>query len=387
MNNTTKKVLLLGSTGSIGENVLKIISLHKDKFRVVGLSTKSNINLLSRQIKNFSPEYVCIVDEKYKSISQEQKISQINKSTKVLYGEKGLIEIINLTKPDILVNAVVGIVGLKPLLYAIENNIEKVAVANKESIVVGGEIVFKKIKNSKTKIIPVDSEHSSIFQCLKNEQDKAISRVILTASGGPLFKQYNIPKNVERIIKHPVWKMGKKISVDSATMVNKGFEYIEAHYLFNLPYEKIEIVIHPESLFHSFVEFVDGAILALIAIPDMRVPISYALGFPQRLYTNVKRVDILQLNKINFFPPDYKKFPLLKLLMDCAKTAVSYIVAFNSANEIVVQKFIEKKIKFEDIARIIKKVIDSHKPVKISSIDDILELDKKTRNITEKFLS
>ncbi|MFQ3675006.1 MAG: 1-deoxy-D-xylulose-5-phosphate reductoisomerase [Endomicrobiia bacterium] len=373
-----KRVLVLGSTGSIGQNVLNIIKENRDKFEIVGLTTKSNIEILKKQIKNFSPKYVSITDEK-------NKISSFK--TKVIYGEDGLEEIINLTKPDIVVNSVVGISGLKPLLCAIKNDVKIVALANKESIITGGEIVKKELEKHNTKLIPVDSEHSAIYQCLKNENKDSVKRIILTASGGPLFKKKNVSHSVENIINHPVWKMGKKISVDSATMINKGFEYIEAHYLFDIPYEKIDIMIHPQSLIHSLVEFKDGSILGLFSEPDMRVPISYALMYPERMILSIKRLDLTKLNSINFYKPDYKNFPLLKLVLDYAKISPSYIIAINAANEIAVDLFIHKRISFKQIGDIIKKVLKTHKQQKIFSIDDIFEIDRDTRNYVKSMFN
>lgn len=366
-----KKILVLGSTGSIGQNVLKIVKENKNKFKICGLTTKSNIDVLRKQILDFLPEYVCITDESNKLKSSK---------TKVIYGEEGLEEIIRLTKPDLIVNSVVGISGLKPLLCAIKNNVKTIALANKESIITGGEIVKKALKKHKTKLIPVDSEHSAIFQCLKNENKNSIERIILTASGGPLFRKKICSYDVENIINHPVWKMGKKISVDSATMVNKGFEYVEAHYLFDVPYDRIDIMIHPQSLIHSMVEFKDGNILGLFSEPDMRIPISYALMYPERMDLKIKRLDLTKLNEISFYKPDYKKFPLLKVIIDYAKVSPSYIIAINAANEVAVDLFINKKISFKRINNIIFNAIKNHKQKNIVSEKDIFEIDRDTRD-------
>jgi 1-deoxy-D-xylulose-5-phosphate reductoisomerase len=366
-----KRILILGSTGSIGKNVLRIVKENKDKFKIVGLTTKSNTEILKKQVETFLPEYVCVTDK-------NNKLNTFK--TRVIYGEDGLEEIIELTKPDIVVNSVVGISGLKPLLCAIKNDTKIVAVANKESIITGGEIVKKELNKHKTKLIPVDSEHSAIFQCLKNENKNFVKRLILTASGGPLFRKRVRSYNVEDILNHPVWKMGKKISVDSATMINKGFEYVEAHYLFDIPYEKIDIIIHPQSIIHSLVEFEDKSIVGLFAEPDMRIPISYALMYPERMNLSVKRLDLTKLNNISFYKPDYKKFPLLKLVLYYSKISPSYIVAINAANEVLVDFFINKKIDFVQIEKVIKKVVKYHKPQKIVDVEDIFEIDKDVRN-------
>jgi len=376
-----KRILILGSTGSIGRNVLDVIKNHKDKFKVVGLSAKSNLKLLKKQLEDFDVPYGCIVDTNYKNIRL--------KKSKILYSEEGLLEIIELTKPDILVNALVGISGLKPLFYAIEKNIPYIALANKESIVVGGELLKEKLKNKNSKIMPIDSEHSALFQCLKNENINNIEKVIITASGGPLFKKKIKTKNVKNIISHPIWKMGKKISVDSATMVNKGFECIEAHYLFDIPYEKIDILIHPQALIHSFVEFIDGNVLACLFYPDMRIPISYALGcLEERIENFAKKIDLLMLNKVEFYKPNYRRFPLLKILLDCVKTNYnSYLIAFNTANEVLVEKFIDGKIKFEEILKYLKIIISEHKPKKVNSLEEIFEIHKEVKQQVEQIIS
>jgi len=368
-----KKVLILGSTGSIGKNVLEVIRQNKDKFKVVGLTTKGNVELLKKQMEEFSVTYGCIVEEKHRNTKLSNK--------KIFYSKEGLLQIIEETKPDILVNAIVGIDGLTPLLFAIKQKIKNIALANKESLVVAGHIVMDEIKKNKIKLFPIDSEHSAIWQCLKNEDIKNVEQIIITASGGPLFKKNISKKTPEVIVSHPVWKMGKKISVDSATLINKGFECIEAHYLFGIPYEKIDVVIHPQVLIHSFVKFIDGNILACLFIPDMRIPISYALGCgEERFENNVKKFDILLLNKIKFYKPDFKKFPLLKLLIDCVKTNYeSYPVVFNAANEVLVEKFINKEIKFEKIYTVLNKIIKEHKPRHVSSIEEIFEIDTETR--------
>ncbi len=367
-----KKVLILGSTGSIGKNTLKVIKQHKDKFKVVGLTTKENVKLLKKQMEEFEVDYGCIVEEKYKNFKFDNK--------KIFVSLEGLLQIIEETKPDILVNAIVGIDGLKPLLYAIKQKIKNIALANKESLVVAGHIVMNEVYKNKVNLIPIDSEHSALWQCLKNENIKNVEEVIITASGGPLFKKNISKKTPQVIISHPVWKMGKKISVDSATLVNKGFECIEAHYLFNIPYEKISIVIHPQVLIHSFVRFIDGNILACLFIPDMKIPISYALCGEERLKINVKKFDLYLLEKIEFYKPDFRKFPLLKLLLDCIKTNYeSYSVVFNAANEVLVEKFINGEIEFETIYKILNKIVKKHKPQHVYTVEEIFEIDKETR--------
>lgn len=373
-----KKILILGSTGSIGKNVLDVIEQHKDKFKVVGLTTKSNVKVLKEQIEKFKVPYGCVVD-----IDKKVEI----KNSKILYSKEGLLEIIDLTNPDILVNALVGISGLKPLFYAIDKNVPYIALANKESIVVAGDLLKEKLKNKKTKLVPIDSEHSALYQCLKNENLDNVEKIVITASGGPLFKK-DIKTTPQTILAHPIWKMGKKISVDSATMVNKGFECVEAHYLFNIPYEKIDVLIHPQALIHSFVKFIDGSVLACLFYPDMRIPISYALGCGRSRIKNLaKKIDLLTLNKVEFYKPDYKKFPLLKLLLNCAKKENSYLVVFNAANEVLVEHFISGKIKFKTISDIIEKVVSKHKPRNVNSLEEIFVLDAEIRKETERLIT
>lgn len=376
------KVLILGSTGSIGRNVLDVISNNRENFEVVGLASKSNIELLEKQAKEFNVSNICIVDKK--------KLKD-RSFKRIFSGEEGLLELISKTKPDILVNAIVGIGGLKPTFFSVVNGVKRIALANKESVVVAGNILMQKIKKKRVKLLPIDSEHSAILQCIDSEKDQYIKKIILTASGGPLFKRDIKDKTPEVIVSHPVWKMGKKISVDSATLVNKGFEYIETHFLYSIPYEKIDILIHPQSIIHSLVEFFDGNIKAVLFSPDMRIPISYTLGVfvDKRIKNSAGNLSIEQLNKMEFYKVDYDKFPLLKLLLDIAKTkSQSYLVVFNAANEILVEKFLGKEISFDFIYKLLKKIIEKHNPVKIKSLDDILYLDKITREqITKDLLN
>ncbi|MCS7230577.1 MAG: 1-deoxy-D-xylulose-5-phosphate reductoisomerase [Elusimicrobiota bacterium] len=376
------KVLILGSTGSIGKNVLNVISKNKKYFEVVGLSSKSNLELLEQQAKDFKVPYVCVVERNAKVFSCKNK--------KVFWGEEGILELIDKTKPDILVNAIVGIGGLKPTFYAIDKKIKNIAIANKETIVVGGNLLIKKIRKNKISLIPIDSEHIAILQCINNERKEDIKRVILTASGGPLFKKNIKDKTPEKITLHPVWKMGKKISVDSATLVNKGFEYIEAHFLFDIPYRNIDIIIHPQSIVHSLVEFIDGNIKAVLFCPDMCIPISYALGMclNKRIENFSNTLSLYDLNRLEFYNVDYKKFPLLKLILNIAiNQEHSYLVVFNAANEVLVEKFLNREIEFDEIYKILSKIIEEHKPIKIQSLNDILNLDKITREyLNKKFL-
>ncbi len=377
-----KNLVILGSTGSIGLQALKIVRLHRDKFNVIGISAYSNINLLKKQVTEFKPEYVCVGKET--DINLIKKI-QPYKKLKIFSGIEGLKILSSLPFCDIVLIAVVGATGIYPLISAIKSG-KKIALANKEALTVAGEIIKKLIRNSKAEIIPVDSEHSAIFQCLKNEPKKAIRRLILTGSGGPFFLKNIKPENItaEEALKHPTWKMGKKITVDSATLINKGLEIMEAHYLFDIPYEKIELLIHPQSIIHSMVEFTDGAIIALLSEPDMRLSIQYALTYPERFPTGIKFLQLEKINQLTFFAPDYKKLPCLKLVLDSAKIGHTMPVVLNASNEIAVEAFLKKQIKFSDIYKVIKNTMKKHKITKNPNMENIIETDTWAREQARK---
>jgi len=360
-----KRVTILGSTGSIGTNVLDVVRRHPGRFRVAGLSARTNVRLLRRQVQEFRPAWITVETSRHGSWDP----------ARIVDGPDPLAELVNRTNPDILVIAVVGFAGLSPLMQAIALQVPVVALANKESIVVGGDIVNRALDRSRTRIVPVDSEHSAVFQCLAGEPAAHLRRIILTASGGPLFRRPEAPRDAASIVRHPVWRMGRKISVDSATLVNKGFEYVEAHYLFRVPYSSIDILIHPQSVVHSMVEFTDGSVRALLSAPDMRIPISYALGFPDRLANAARSLRLADLNRLEFIAPDYRRFPLLRLLMDAARAGQSRVVAFNAADEVAVREFIAERIAFDDIRRVIAGVMDRHRPGPVRSVRDIQEID------------
>lgn len=381
-----QKVAILGATGSVGTNSLDVISRFPDRFKVSMLSTHSNIGLLLQEIKKFSPEAVCISDTKK---AQEFKNKYNIKGIKIYEGDKGLCEALKERDIDVLIVGIVGSSALLPILTAI-SRVKKIALANKEALVMAGNIIMKKANQNNVQILPVDSEHSAIFQCLERSNNSEIKQIYLTGSGGPLL---NVPKakfkdiSVKTAINHPKWKMGKKISIDSATMMNKGLEVIEAHWLFNVGIERIKILIHPETIIHSMVEFIDGSILAQMADCDMKMPIQYALTYPERLDSSVKRVDFSKVKNLNFFRPDFGKFPCLRLAYEAAEKGRTYPCVLNASNEVAVAEFLNRRIRFTDIPKVIEKVLGLHKDIKNPELEDILETDKWARIKARELLS
>ncbi|AZT90810.1 1-deoxy-D-xylulose-5-phosphate reductoisomerase [Caldicellulosiruptor changbaiensis] len=382
----TKRICILGSTGSIGRQAIDVAK--RLGINVVGLSAYQNIGMLISQAKELNPEILCIGDDRNYSILKEQFPDKI-----VVAGQKGLIELATYENADLIVNALVGISGLVPTIEAIKAG-KKVALANKETLVVGGKIIKEIIKDKSSiyqdyVLIPVDSEHSAIFQCLVGEDKKDVRRIILTASGGPFRgKKLDQLKNVkiEDVLSHPTWRMGKKITVDSATLINKGFEVIEAMFFFDKKTDEIDVVIHPQSIIHSMVEFVDGSVKAQISNPDMRLPIEYSLTYPKRGICLIEPLDFSKLKQLTFEEPDFETFFLLKLAYDCAQKGESYPVVLNAADEEAVKFFLEGKITFVDMMNYVAKVVENHRPQQINSIEDILEVDKIARMELKKIV-
>ena len=376
-----KKISILGSTGSIGTQTLDIVRNNKD-LCVVSLAANSNIELLEKQIREFSPELVCVY-EKDKAKVLKERISDIK--VKVVSGMEGLIEAAVYGESQIVVTAFVGMIGIRPTIEAIKSG-KDIALANKETLVTAGHIIMPLVNEYKVKILPVDSEHSAIFQSLNGENTSQISKILLTASGGPFRGfTYDQLKNVklEDALKHPNWEMGRKITIDSATMVNKGLEVIEAKWLFDIEVDKIEVVVQPESLIHSMVEFVDGGIMAQLGTPDMRLPIQYAIFYPERRALKGDRISFSDIRKINFEKPDIETFKSLKFAYHAAKTGGSLPVVLNAANELAVKKFLEKSIGFLDIYNIIEYCMDKHSIIKNPSVEEILEIENETYKIIE----
>ena len=372
-----KKILILGSSGSIGVNTLNVVRDFPDKFRVVGLTVNSRIDVLEQQIKEFNPEFVVVTDE---SKAKELK-AKVDNLCDVLSGNDELLKAASHRDYDILLGSIVGFAGLAPTLEAIRRG-KRIALANKETLVVAGELVTKLVLENNAEIIPVDSEHSAIYQCLVGENLNEVEKLILTASGGPFLnkdKSFFENATVDEALNHPNWKMGSKITIDSATLMNKGLEVIEAYWLFGLPVEKIDVVVHPQSIVHSMVQFIDGSIKAQLGLPDMKLPIQYALTFPERFKNNFKRTDLPAINNLTFFKPDFNKFECLKLAFDVLKAGGSAPCILNAANEIAVDKFINKKIKFSQISQLISKALDKIENHSDPDIETIFECDKKTR--------
>jgi 1-deoxy-D-xylulose-5-phosphate reductoisomerase len=377
-----KNISILGSTGSVGTQALEIIKSHPDKFKVIGLSANRNVSFLLDQIKQFEPEIVALMDEKAaKELKRQLKfLSSKIKKPRVLAGISGLNEIVKEPKSDLILTAIVGAVGIIPTVEAIKAK-KTIALANKETLVAAGEIVMKLAKKNKVKIIPVDSEHSAIFQCLMGEEADNLAKIILTCSGGP-FRSYQLKDfkqiTLKKALKHPSWNMGGKITIDSSTLMNKGLEVIEAHHLFQTPYAKIKVLIHPQSYFHSLVEFKDHSIKAQIGYPTMLVPIQLAFSYPKRLKTKIiPKLDLLKLNEMQFEKPDFKKFPCLNLAYQAGKQGGLMPAVLNAANEAAVSLFLQEKIHYLDIYKIISKTLENHKNVKNPSLEEILAVQEE----------
>ena len=372
-----KRIAILGSTGSIGVNALNVIREFKDLFSVFALTVNSKIDLLEKQILEFNPKVVVVKDK----VKAEELRKRIGNKCEVLSGDEGLIKIASANDYEILLTALVGFAGLAPTIEGIKKR-KRIALANKETLVVAGELIVELCKKYNTEIIPVDSEHSAIFQVLVGENQKEINKLILTASGGP-FREFSknelMNVTVEQALKHPNWSMGSKITIDSATMMNKGLEVIEAHWLFHLPKEKIEVIVHPQSIIHSMVEFIDGSIKAQLSLPDMKLPIQYAFSYPQRLISKYEETNFAKLQNLSFYEPDLVKFECLKLAYDVMESGGTAPCILNAANEIAVERFLRKEIKFLEIADTIKLALDKIENHKSPNMETIFECDRQTR--------
>ncbi|MCB4756149.1 MAG: 1-deoxy-D-xylulose-5-phosphate reductoisomerase [Elusimicrobia bacterium] len=374
-----KNIVILGSTGSIGENALDVIRHHRSSFRILGLSARRNVRRLLQQIKEFSPAAVALRDEDAAGTLKETLFSW-KKKPKVFSHADGLEQLAKMKEADFVLSGVVGSEGLLPLLAALTAG-KVVGLANKEALVSAGDIIMKLSRQKKANIIPVDSEHSAIFQCLKGHEGAAVSRIVLTASGGPFYQSERdfASITVEEALNHPTWRMGEKITIDSATLMNKGLEAIEAHHLFNIPMEKISIVIHPQSIVHSLVEFEDGAALAQLSMPDMRLPIQYALTYPHRCRTSIQRLELEKVKRLDFAAPDFSRFPCLRLALEAGRTGGTAPVVLSSSNEIAVAAFVGKRLPFSEIPRVVEKTLKKHTVRKTPSLDDILTADRWAR--------
>ena len=375
-----KRVAIFGSTGSIGRNTLEVIAALPDQFEVSYLSTNGNVDLLAEQARLFKPKGVAVVRE---GLSDNLR-KRISSSTRLFQGEEGLNEMARASGTDIVVSALVGFAGVGPTVEAIRSG-KDIALANKETLVAAGAFINELVGKHGVRLLPVDSEHSAILQCLTGERPENVARLILTASGGP-FRE--LPAEgfaaitVEEALKHPNWSMGKKITIDSATLMNKGLEVIEAHWLFGLPPERIEVVIHPQSVIHSMVEFVDGSVKAQLGVPDMKGPIQYALTYPERMRMNGRRVDFPNLREMTFSEPDLSRFPALRLAYDALKAGGTAPAVLNAANEIAVHAFLERKISFRGISEILERTMERVPSENSLDLESILAADRLAREIS-----
>lgn len=371
-----KRIAILGSTGSIGINALWVINKFQQHFEVVGLAANKNVGLLEEQVRKFNPKVVCLSDEE-KADELAWKLKDY--SCEVVSGQGGLIKVACLKEVDLVICAIVGAIGLIPLIEAIKAK-KQIGLANKESLVMAGKIVMNLAYENEVEILPLDSEHNAIFQCLEGKMTNTIKRILLTGSGGPFRQRENLENiTTEETLKHPAWQMGEKITVDSATLMNKGLEVIEAHYLFSIPVSNIIVVIHPQSIIHSLVEFIDGSILAQMSVTDMRIPIAYTLSYPERLKEVLSSLNLTQIKQLTFEEPDLDKFPCLAYGYEAGRKGGTLPAVVNAANEIAVKRFLNKEIKFTDIPKIIKHVMDSHQIIDNPTLEEILEADAWAR--------
>jgi 1-deoxy-D-xylulose-5-phosphate reductoisomerase len=368
-----KTVAILGSTGSIGRQTVEVIRRHAGQFSVCALAAGQNVAEAAKQVHLLQPSLVSMATEE----AAEQLRQQVGDRVEIVAGDQGLIEVATHPDADVVLTAVVGTRGLAPTIAAIQQG-KTIALANKETLVAAGHVVMKLAKEKNVPILPVDSEHSAIFQCLQGEKIHTVRRIILTASGGP-FRECTREEmervSVEDALHHPNWSMGAKITLDSATLMNKGLEVIEAHWLFGMPYEQIDVVIHPQSIIHSLVEFVDSALIAQMGVPDMKVPIQYALTYPERFAAEWPRLQLAEIAQLTFAPPDLERFPCLRLAYEAGKTGGSMPTVLNAANEVAVSLFLERKIGFLDIAALTARVLDRHAVVAAPDLETILALD------------
>ncbi len=369
-----KSFSLLGSTGSVGKQALDVVRAHSADFSVEGLACYSHIELLKKQIAEFSPQVVAVYDEQ----KAEELSSQVD--IDVLSGMSGLVEIAQLESSDTLLNSLIGSIGIVPTVEAIKAK-KNIALANKETLVSAGEIVMRLAQKNSVQIMPIDSEHSAVFQCLNGERREDIHKIVLTCSGGPFREQRDLSTvTKEQALKHPSWNMGKKITIDSATLMNKGLEVIEAKMLFGVDYDDIDVVIHPQSTVHSLVEFKDKSVMAHMGPADMRIPIQYALSYPSRFAHAASSLDLSSIGSLHFSSPDLDRFPCLTYAYDAGKQGGSLPCVMNAANEVAVNKFLNDEIQFLDIARFIKEKMENHTLIKNPELDELLDIDKRIKN-------
>ncbi|WP_348666582.1 1-deoxy-D-xylulose-5-phosphate reductoisomerase [Arsenophonus symbiont of Ornithomya chloropus] len=391
------KLTILGSTGSIGKTTLSVVKENQEKFQVIGLVANKNVSIMVQQCLEFKPLYAAMSDQKSANKLKTILHNQGSK-TEVLSGEKGICEVAALNDVDQVMSAITGIAGLLPTLSAIRQG-KRILLANKESLITSGKLFFNAIRKYGAHVLPIDSEHNAIFQSLpievqcnlgfSNLKKQSIDRIILTGSGGPFFKipiSYLPNMTPDKACNHPNWSMGPKISVDSATMMNKGFEYIAVRYFFNTSNEEIEVIIHPQSVIHSMVCYQDGSIIAQLGVPDMRIPISYSMGYPERIVSGAKAIDFKTISSLTFMSPDYERYPCLKLAIDACCHGQAATTVLNAANEISVAAYLAGNLQFTDIAKVNLNILEKLTFSEPDSIDAVLEIDKEARKIADEYV-
>ena len=382
-----KYISILGSTGSIGTQALDVVREHSDKISVCAISGNNNIELLRKQIIEFNPGLCCVMDNN--NALKLKKLLPSHIKTEIISGMEGLIAAAEYEKSEIIVTAVSGMIGLQPTVAAIKKG-KTIALANKETLVTGGNYIMNLSRKHNAAILPVDSEHSAIFQCLMANENKAVNKILLTASGGPFRgknEEFLKTVTVEDALKHPSWSMGKKITIDSATLMNKGLEVIEAKFLFDIGQEQIEVIVHPQSIIHSGVEFIDHSTIAQLGLPDMRIPIQFALFYPNRMENSYKSLSLSDIGNLTFEKPDLSTFKCLSLAFEALRAGGTMPAVLNASNEACVKLFLDKKISFLDIGNINEKVMLSHNPAEIDSIETILQAEEYAKEMVIKVIS
>ncbi len=380
-----KKISLLGSTGSIGVNTLDVVERNPESFQVLAMSAGSNVDVFAEQIRKFKPKVAALFDTQ-KISALKERVADLD--VEILSGEEGSIAVATVPEVDVVVSGVVGSAGLLPAMEALKAG-KNLALANKETLVIAGELALKEAEKTNSQIIPIDSEHSAIFQALNGEKKEQIKKIILTASGGP-FRTFSLDQmenvTVKDALNHPNWEMGAKITIDSSTMMNKGLEYIEAKWLFGVE-TPVEIIVHAQSIIHSMIEFVDTSIMAQLGLPDMRVPIAYALTYPDRFECTLPSLDLATMGDLTFEAPDFERFPCLQLAIDAMEMGQTMPAVLNAANEIAVQAFLDELIPYKDIAELIRMVMHNHHPVPLNELQDVLDADQWAREETTKLIT
>jgi 1-deoxy-D-xylulose-5-phosphate reductoisomerase len=382
-----KNLSLLGATGSIGVNVLNIVRKFPERFRIIGLAAGRNVELLARQVTEFNPQRVSVLDDEH--ADKLARLLPDEYRSRIVTGTAGNSEIAALDETDMTIAAIVGAAGLLPTIAAIEAG-KDIGLANKETLVVAGRLVMQKVRENNVKLLPIDSEHSAIMQALDGGRKEDVARIILTASGGPFLhrkKEELQEVSPDQALAHPNWSMGRKISIDSATLMNKGLEVIEAHWLFDMSPDSISVVVHPQSIVHSLVEYQDGSVLAQLGIPDMQIPIAYALSYPERMALDLKSLNLWQCGNLEFLEPDYNRFPALRLAFEALERGGVSTAVLNAANEVAVESFLNGHISFPEISALVEKIMVTIEGGSDTILDDLLEADRAARLMTHQLIT